>query len=379
MKSFYSLEEVISASKNTLSVNDIKHYCRIGQLHPCIYFEGNLVCIGEERHQDDIYSNALVVHIEEVKWSMIFKGYIHFSKLIDHLDPKYSSDSGIFFNVDKIIEFITQPTTYAPLIPPSNGQYLKAFPRMIDDDIKKIRWLVEATDFKGNEFHSSEIIFPSSEINDLFSLKNNTVAVNSDNPILSHTNEIPISAQENDPEILFKESNPTSLSDQLEIMNQQLQKLEKEKLEYLKKIERLELEVEIKNDDIIKASVNNGLLSAIVKKLEDRQSITVDELIHLQKNGRCEFININEKVYTTPALEAVYGVIKEYWSNYDPESNQPPPKQSTVTNWIKEHFPAVQAEDICKYIDKICRHPKAKRGGNIKVINNKIPPKASPQ
>ena len=69
----------------------------------------------------------------------------------------------------------------------------------------------------------------------------------------------------------------------------------------------------------------------------------------------------------TPALKALCGVIKEHWINYDPNSDLPAPKQTTVTDWIKKNYPDIQADDMCRYIDKICRHPKAKRGGNVKL------------
>ncbi|WP_326519012.1 hypothetical protein [Acinetobacter sp. CAAS 2-6] len=189
MKSFYSIEEVISASENTLSINDIKHYCRIGKLHPCIYFEGNLVCIGKERYQDSSCKTGLVAHAEEVKWSMIFTGYIHFSELIDHLDPNQASDSGTFFNVDKIIEFITQPTTYAPLLPLTRNEYLKAFPRMIDDDIKDIKWLREATHFEGNTFYPRDILFHHSEVDALFSPNKSAIDTKSETPFF-YKNEV---------------------------------------------------------------------------------------------------------------------------------------------------------------------------------------------
>ena len=78
-------------------------------------------------------------------------------------------------------------------------------------------------------------------------------------------------------------------------------------------------------------------------------------------------ILLPEPTYTTPALDALYGVIDEFWKNYDPNNNQPPPKQSTVASWIKANYPDIQASDICTYIDKICRHPTAKKGGNTKL------------
>lgn len=174
MKSFYSLEEVIWASQNTLSINDIKHLCRIEKLHPCIYFEGNLVCIKEERYQDDPSKTGPIAHMEEVKWSLIFKGYIYFSKLIDHLDPKQDSNFGIFYNVDKIVQSISQPTSDISTFALADNEYLKAFPRKIDDDIKNIRWLLEAADFEGNPFNANEIVFHHSEVDALFSQSQNT-------------------------------------------------------------------------------------------------------------------------------------------------------------------------------------------------------------
>ncbi|QOW41815.1 hypothetical protein G0027_02485 [Acinetobacter indicus] len=75
-----------------------------------------------------------------------------------------------------------------------------------------------------------------------------------------------------------------------------------------------------------------------------------------------------EPTYTTPALDALNGVVQEFWINYDPESNLPIPKQSVVEEWIKENYPDVQGAAMRTYIDKICRHPIAK-GGRIKKIN----------
>ncbi|WP_179990913.1 hypothetical protein [Acinetobacter sp. YH1901141] len=183
MKSVYSLEEVIAASQNSLSINDIKHYCRIGKLNPCIYFEGNLVCIREDRYQETPCKTDPVAHVEEVKWSTIFEGYIHFSQLIDYLDPKHALDSGIFYNVDKILEFITPLNTDTLKVPLAKNEYLKAFPRKIDDDIKNIRWLLEATDFEGNTFYSRDIVFHHSEVEFLLPHSQKAFQVKIDTPL----------------------------------------------------------------------------------------------------------------------------------------------------------------------------------------------------
>ncbi|MDC4985107.1 hypothetical protein OHW15_03850 [Acinetobacter baumannii] len=74
-----------------------------------------------------------------------------------------------------------------------------------------------------------------------------------------------------------------------------------------------------------------------------------------------------EPTYTTPALDALNGVVQEFWINYDTESNLPIPKQSVVEAWIKENYPDVQGAAMRTYIDKICRHPNAKAGGNKKI------------
>lgn len=171
LKSYYSTEELLQLineeSSQNLSYKDLKDLCLRGSLTPAIYFEGNIVCIREERYQSSPVKSDPVVHIEEVNWSRIFKGYIHFSKLMDYLDPNQSNHSDVFFNIDKIIEFIIQPATYAPLLPLSKNEYLKAFPRMIDDDIQEKRWLREISHFKGNPFRTKDIVFHKDEIDTL--------------------------------------------------------------------------------------------------------------------------------------------------------------------------------------------------------------------
>lgn len=76
--------------------------------------------------------------------------------------------------------------------------------------------------------------------------------------------------------------------------------------------------------------------------------------------------------YKTHALDALNGVIQEFWVNYDPDGSQPPPKQNTVASWIQANYPHVQGNELCIYIDKICRHPNAKKGGNTKMKQSNI-------
>ncbi len=43
-------------------------------------------------------------------------------------------------------------------------EYLKALPKMIDDDIQEKRWLHEIKYFEGNPFKSKEIVFHVNEV-----------------------------------------------------------------------------------------------------------------------------------------------------------------------------------------------------------------------
>lgn len=164
MQTLYSVNELIGASENKLSIHTIKDYCRRGELHPCIYFEGNIVCIRDERFQNSIDKRDPVAHIETLSWARTFKGYISASNFIDYITHTDTQASDVFFNVTKIIEHISLTNDF-PLL--QKDEYLKAFPPIIDDDIQEKRWLYEINDFKGNIFKAHEIVFHVSEIEKL--------------------------------------------------------------------------------------------------------------------------------------------------------------------------------------------------------------------
>ena len=42
-------------------------------------------------------------------------------------------------------------------------------------------------------------------------------------------------------------------------------------------------------------------------------------------------------------------------------------KQLEIERWIKETYPDIANPYIAKAIDRICRHPTAKLGGNKKI------------
>lgn len=175
MQTLYSVNELIDASENKLSIHTIKDYCRRGELHPCIYFEGNIVCINKERFQDSIDKRDPVSHIETVSWARKFKGYISASNFIDYITYTDPNTSDVFFNIEKIIEHISSINDFPPL---QKDDYLKAFPPLIDDDIQEKRWLREIAHFEGNAFRANEIVFHISEVKKILMPTKNTNQIN---------------------------------------------------------------------------------------------------------------------------------------------------------------------------------------------------------
>ncbi len=165
MNMIFSVNEIITASGGKLSIHTIKDYCRRGELHPCIYFEGNIVCIHDKRHQNGIDVYDSVTHTRSVSWSKKFKGYIYASIFINYTGHTNNNLSDVFYNFEKIMECIP-PNTEIPLI--KEDEYLKAFPPMVDDDIQEKRWLREAQTFQGNAFTVGDIVFLSKELITVF-------------------------------------------------------------------------------------------------------------------------------------------------------------------------------------------------------------------
>lgn len=131
---------------------------------------------------------------------------------------------------------------------------------------------------------------------------------------------------------------------------------------YIKLIEPLELsfyELRFKRKELDKLFSNekekddktinelNQRIKQLEQQLEQRQLTQPD---------------INS-TYTTPAIEVMNAVINEFWLNYNP--NKPAPKQSSVTTWITDHYKDI-SKALALNIDKVCRHPEAKAGGQFK-------------
>lgn len=79
--------------------------------------------------------------------------------------------------------------------------------------------------------------------------------------------------------------------------------------------------------------------------------------------NKLEQAKTNKRLYTTPGIEVMDAVIKEFWINYD--SEQPAPKQSTITEWITDNFDGISYA-LALNIDKVCRHSDARSGGKFK-------------
>lgn len=182
MKKYYSIDKIIQKSDYQLDHHDLKDLCIRGQLTPCIYFAGNIVCIHEERHQNEIDARELGPHIRSISWTSTFKGYINSDEFLEFIDSSTTptTKTNVFFHVQKIIEYIDPLNEFQSL---AQDEYLKAFPRMADDDIRNIRWLVEDKHFEGNPFSLTEIVFHHSEVDALFSKNQSVIETKSNTPI----------------------------------------------------------------------------------------------------------------------------------------------------------------------------------------------------
>ena len=176
LKSYYSAEEVLQLlnkkSSPNLSYKDLKDLCLRGKLTPAIYFEGNIVCIHEERSPNEIDTRELGPHERSVSWTSIFKGYLHSRDFLDFLESSTVSNpkTDVFFRFEKILECLESENEIKLL---NQNEYLKAFSRMTDDDIRNIRWLIEAHHFEGNPFSSTDIVFHHQEVQRLLDPEQN--------------------------------------------------------------------------------------------------------------------------------------------------------------------------------------------------------------
>lgn len=429
MQKIFSLNELIEASKNKLNIHTIKDYCRRGELHPCVYFEGNIVCILDERFQNSIAKYDPVAHIETVSWTRKFKGYVFASNFIEYIGYKDPNTCDFFFNIGKIIEHISSSSDFPPL---QKDEYLKAFPPLIDDDIQEKRWLYEIKDFKGNIFKAHEIVFHISEVEKLLlqldgpSKKPLKFLNHSDKTFLSSIlNKEEFSALE--AACLMTGDNPQALEllkeNNLENYQKHYPENEKALNLILRAIEMNVLEVKdnlidelllkeflvtrgyiIENFNRTSYEGTHVMYTPLMRlgnheprpkpevldfsKMEDplseinylrfkvaKQRIEIEKLSFLSstvsgtKGTQVNTIStqVNPNQYLTPALKAITGVIQEFWLKYNPETDIAP-KQSTVMAWIGDNYPEFINNDYMKKcIDKICRHPNAKTGGNSKI------------
>lgn len=425
MQTLYSVNELIDASENKLSIHTIKDYCKRGELHPCIYFEGNIVCIHEERFQDSIDKRDPVAHIETVSWARKFKGYISASNFIDYITYTDPNTSDVFFNIEKIIEHIQSINDFPPL---QKDEYLKAFPPLVDDDIQEKRWLREIAHFEGNAFRASEIVFHISEVKkilmpdkDINQIKNLDY---SDKPFLEQMlrNEYfsPIEAaclmSQDDPdviELLYENKNQKYILNYPKNYNAltlilraiEMGILDTVSSTQISKLTLAEFLVTrgyiIENFNTMHYQGRYGpyRVSFGGKKVRDKpkvlnfaivedplseinylrfkvakQNIELEQLKLLSNTiSRTEEVQVDNMInpmepnqYSTPALEAIKGVIQKFWIYYNPEIDIAP-KQSTVMDWIGNTYSEFSNNDYMKKsIDRICRHPHAKTGGNSK-------------
>lgn len=125
-------------------------------------------------------------------------------------------------------------------------------------------------------------------------------------------------------------------------------------------------ETKIHRDELYKWLKKNGYLEPHLQNIiiVESQPVTYKQHESVQQNN---VGLLPEPTYTTPLLEIVDAVIDRFWSGYKPDENMVFEKQLEIERWIKENYPDIANPYIAKAIDRICRHPTAKLGGNKKI------------
>ena len=125
-------------------------------------------------------------------------------------------------------------------------------------------------------------------------------------------------------------------------------------------------ETKIHRDELYKWLKKNGYLEPHLQNaiIVESQPVIYKQHESVQQNN---VGLLPEPTYTTPLLEIVDAVIDRFWSGYKPDENMVFEKQLEIERWIKETYPDIANPYIAKAIDRICRHPTAKLGGNKKI------------
>ena len=131
--------------------------------------------------------------------------------------------------------------------------------------------------------------------------------------------------------------------------------------------EQINISIDDLNDIIAQATLITRI--ELYKWLEKQGYLEPSKILNKQIASDTTYIDRQATIlsiegYSTPAIKCIEAVIKEFWRDFEPQGNQPPPKQDIVIQWITEHHPEITAAQIRAAIDKICRHPSAKTGGN---------------
>lgn len=121
-------------------------------------------------------------------------------------------------------------------------------------------------------------------------------------------------------------------------------------------------ETKIHRDELHKWLTRNGYFSQL-----RQANIEAVEKNPPQQANEKENLLLSEPTYSTPLLEIVEAVIERFWSGYRPDENMVFEKQIEIERWIKDNYPDIANPYIAKAIDRICRHPNAKAGGNKKL------------
>lgn len=110
-------------------------------------------------------------------------------------------------------------------------------------------------------------------------------------------------------------------------------------------------ELQANDDEIVKLQTQ--------LKAKDERIAELERQLNERSTPANYALSVENSSYTTPFIDALNGVIQEFWINY--QEHHIPPKQDTVISWIMEHYNLSRAG--AKAIEQVARPAKAKTGG----------------
>ncbi len=94
-----------------------------------------------------------------------------------------------------------------------------------------------------------------------------------------------------------------------------------------------------------------------------------DEISNYLKPANPESQRDQTGGYSTPLMEAVFTVVEQFWSTYDPDEPATAPKQAEILEWLLANLDLSKTQ--ARAVDQIARAPERRKGGQTKIIDTR--------